>query len=103
MLCSFFLSLKIFNSFDYIYGLEPKYTYTKTKRFHFGEVSLNYDVEKNIIINFKITGDFFENKNICELEQSLIGIKLQDLKIDIEVNEYIDNMSKEEFLKLLKG
>lgn len=96
-------NLKIFNSEDYIYGLEPKYSYLKSKRFSYGEVALNYEVENNLITKIKITGDFFAKKAIEQLEQALIGMKLQNPKLDLDVNEYIDNMKNEDFLKLLKG
>lgn len=93
---------KDFNSNDYIYGLEPKYQNIKSQRFPYGEVIINYQVDKGKIINIKILGDFFEQDDIQILEQSLLGQDINNLKV-LKVNQYIDNMSDEDFLTLMKG
>ncbi len=93
---------KIFNSNDYIYGLEPKYQNIKSQRFPYGEVIINYQVDKGKIINIKILGDFFEQDDIQIFEQSLLGQDINNLKV-LKVNQYIDNMSDEDFLTLMKG
>ena len=93
---------KIFNSNDYIYGLEPKYQNIKSQRFPYGEVIINYQVDKGKIINIKILGDFFEQDDIQNFEQSLLGQDINNLKV-LKVNQYIDNMSDEDFLTLMKG
>lgn len=93
---------KDFNSNDYIYGLEPKYQNIKSQRFPYGEVIINYQVDKGKIINIKILGDFFEQDDIQILEQSLLGQDINDLQVS-KVNQYIDNMSDEDFLTLMKG
>lgn len=93
---------KDFNSNDYIYGLEPKYQNIKSQRFPYGEVIINYQVDKGKIINIKILGDFFEQDDIRIFEQSLLGQDIYNLKV-LKVNQYIDNMSDEDFLTLMKG
>lgn len=95
--------IKMFHSLDYIYGKEPKHLNTVSKRYPFGEVSINYEAKDNTITNILISGDFFEKENIKELEAKLIGYKLYSKDLNIDISKYIENMTNDQFINLLKG
>ncbi|MGI6787527.1 MAG: lipoate--protein ligase [Acholeplasmataceae bacterium] len=92
-----------FESFEYIYQDRLDYQYLKSKRFEFGEIVLNFNLDNNKIKKIKILGDFFEKKSIDELEKALINFNLKNVELPILIGDYIENMKNEEFLNLLKG
>lgn len=93
----------MFSSNDYIYGREPKYSITTSKRFSFGEVVMNYEVSNNKIIEIMIKGDFFEKEQVNELEQKLVGFDLTSDTLGFNVGNYIENMTNIDLIELLKG
>ncbi|MGI6781555.1 MAG: lipoate--protein ligase [Acholeplasmataceae bacterium] len=94
---------KDFETFNWIYQDQLNYNQIISKRFHFGEVVLNFNLDNNKIVNIKILGDFFEKNEIVELEEKLKNFNLKNNELPINVGDYIENMKNEEFLKLLKG
>lgn len=94
---------KEFETIEWIYQDKLNFAQTNRKRYSFGEVVLNYNMQNGIIKEIKILGDFFEKEEIKELEKILINFDINTNELPINIGDYIENMKNEEFLKLLKG
>ena len=78
------------------------YTIIRKKRFDFGSVSISLDMKNEYIKKIRISGDFFELRDIRELEELLVGRSIFNPISDISIGEYIFKMTNEDFLALLK-
>ncbi|MGO1652212.1 lipoate--protein ligase [Senegalia sp. (in: firmicutes)] len=85
------ISEKSFKSWEWNYGKSPVYKYENSVKHPSGLVEYTLNVEKSIITNISIYGDYFGERSILELEEALIGVKhsrdhlehkLKDLKLD---------------------
>lgn len=63
-----------FNNRDIIYGRNPKFTMEKAERLPGGMVKIYLEIDKNIIKDIEIRGDFFTSGDINILKDLLIGI-----------------------------
>lgn len=97
-----------YDTWDWNYGRSPKFNIQRSKRFPIGEIDLRIFVEKGLIKDFKIFGDFFGKEPVTSLEQLLIGVRYDQEEIskalnDIEIEEYFGAISKDDFLELIYG
>ncbi|MCL2518284.1 MAG: lipoate--protein ligase [Oscillospiraceae bacterium] len=69
-----------YSTWDWNFGKSKEYSFKDKKRYDFGTVEINLNVDGGYITDIKIFGDFFSMNDISELEQSLIGTKFEDLK-----------------------
>lgn len=97
-----------YDTWDWNYGRSPKFNIQRSKRFPIGEIDLRIFVEKGLIKDFKIFGDFFGKEPVASLEQLLIGVRYDQEEIskalnDIEIEEYFGAISKDDFLELIYG
>lgn len=95
-----------YRNWDWNFGKSPKCNIQQSKRFAAGSIDLRLDVNKGIIENVKIYGDFFGVGDVSDIEQLLIGNKFDQQEIEYKLNEvdfshYFGNVTKEEFMSLL--
>lgn len=64
-----------FESWEWNYGISPKFNITKTGHFDGGKMEFKLDVNKGIIESCHIYGDFFGSVDINELCSCLIGCR----------------------------
>lgn len=92
-----------FSTWEWNFGYSPKYKFCKSISFKSGRLDLYMNVEKGVIRELKIQGDFSSLKDVAVLEQILTGtihdpetlrIKLSEIKL----SEYIFEMENEELL-----
>lgn len=79
--------------------LVSHYSVRKKKRYDFGIVDICLDMSNDMIRDIKISGDFFGNKPISELERSLVGLKFDavfETVSNLDVCEYIFGMTAED-------
>jgi len=74
----------------------------KHKKYPFGIVELDIKWNKDVIENIVISGDFFGTLPIEELERMMVGIKVDEIR-NINVSQYIDKMTSEELIDLIKS
>jgi lipoate-protein ligase A len=96
----------IYGNDEWIFGEEPKFTIQREEKFQGGLIEANISVEKGRISTIAIYGDYFSQKETKEIEQLLIGCEYQREAInqrlkDIPINEYFNNVTKNEFLQLM--
>ena len=92
-----------FSTWEWNFGYSPKYQFCRSISFNSGRLDIHMNVEKGVIKELKIVGDFTSRKDIALLEQMLIGsihdpetlrIRLSEIKL----SEYIPGLENEEFL-----
>jgi len=94
-------------TWEWNFGHSPKYEFFQKKRFPFGEVEVHLQTEREGAVQAaKVYGDFFSKKPIAELEEKLCGVhheaaELQTLLQSIDISDYIQGMTAEEFLSIL--
>jgi len=94
-----------FSTWDWNFGYSPGYQFTKALNFGDGVISLHMNVEKGIIQEVSIQGDFLGAKDIHALEEVLVGTihdpaTLRMRLSGIKVEDYIAGLENE---KLLSG
>ncbi len=90
---------------EWNYGKSPVYTFSKVKRTEGGIVEIYLNVERGMIVDLKILGDFFGAHDIAFLEETLKGCEHQYKAIinrlcDVNLNDFISNVSKEDFIDI---
>ena len=100
------LSKERYQNWDWNYGKSPKFNLQHSHRFPVGQIDVRFEVNKGIIENCKIYGDFFGVGDVTDLENKLTGIKYEKSQIasvleDVDIKHYFGNISKEEFINLI--
>lgn len=93
---------KKFSTYDWNIGYSPKCSNHFEKRFDFGILSIDFNLIEGKIFDCKISGDFFTNRDIRELENKLNGVKyLKDSVSDAlrDIDEYIVGASVGEIIE----
>lgn len=88
----------LFPSRDFV----SKYSLKNKKRYSFGTVEIYLEMQNLIIKDIKITGDFFENRPVSELEELLKNKNIKEDLKNLCVENYICGMKTQDFLTLLK-
>lgn len=89
-----------FSSWEWNFGYSPRYQFSKALPYGEGEVAIHMNVEKGIIREISIKGDFLGSKDIHALEELLVGSihDPQTIRMrlsHIEVEEYISGLGNE--------
>jgi lipoate---protein ligase len=92
-----------YKTWEWNFGYSPKYTFKKTTKTMGGFVEVFLYVEKGIIEDVKIYGDFFNAKNIEELEQALIKNQhnkdaISTVLSNFNISEYIHGATLDELI-----
>ncbi len=92
-------------TWDWNYGESPEYDMRKEKKYPGGLITVFMKAESSRIKEVKFYGDFFGNGEICELEESLRGAKLDESLLgvleEIDISRYMNNISANELYDLL--
>jgi lipoate-protein ligase A len=92
-----------FSTWDWNFGYSPKYDFEKMIRTEGGSVEFHFNVEKGIIRDIRIYGDFFHRYDIEDVTKALIGVKheydsiLEKLS-EFNFNDYFKNIKPQEFI-----
>ena len=97
-----------YSQWDWNFGSSPKFNIQRTKRFSVGEIDLRIFVEKGIITDFRIYGDFFGKEPVETLEKLMIGSRYDRKEIaqlleTVIIEDYFGEVPKEEYLELIYG
>lgn len=101
------LKRKKYETWEWNYGKSPKCNFEAEEKFDFGLVTVNADIEDGVIKMIRIYGDFFGNREIHELEESLKGERIdphlaERIEKKIHVDDYIKGMCAGDLVSLLK-
>jgi len=94
-----------FSTWEWNFGYSPKYQFSRGISFPAGRLELHMNVEKGVIKELKILGDFTSLKDISLLENLLVGSihdpeTIRNKLSETTVTEYISGLENE---KLLSG
>lgn len=96
-----------YDTWDWNYGKSPTFTTRCQKRFeNCGSVEILLTIQENAIFSINIYGDFFGNSDISELNDLLTGCpldltELQKRLSSCQLEQYIHNLSMDDFIQLL--
>lgn len=88
------------------YGMSPAYSFRKEIKTAGGMLEMNLDVDKGVIQKAKIFGDFFNEKDITEIEQALENqphneAVLRALLSRFDINAYFRGMTADDLMESL--
>ena len=91
---------------EWNYGKSPKYSCNRRFRFPSGIIDLYFNVEKGILTDFEIHGDYFFRKSTEELAEILKGTpydkeKITDCLKNVAIGEYFSGIDTNQFVSLL--
>ncbi len=92
---------------EWLFPSQPlltRYSLKNKRRYEFGTVEIELQMTSDTVENIRISGDFFGNKLISDLEKLLTGVKRNALAERLryaEVGQYIFGMTEEELGRLI--
>jgi lipoate-protein ligase A len=92
-----------YSTWEWNFGYKAKYNFEKLIKTKGGHIEFHLDVQNGVIENIKIFGDFFNTKDIKEIEEILIGVRHEESNIintlkDYKIDEYFANVTLNEFV-----
>ena len=100
------ISKQKYQTWEWNFGKSPKANIQQSHRFPAGTIDVRLDVDKGIIQNVKIYGDFFGWGEVVDIEEELTGIRyekaaLEEALKEVDIQHYFGNIEKDDFLQLL--
>ena len=91
---------------EWNYGYSPNYSFKKAIRTAGGLIEMNLEVEKGMIQKVKIFGDFFNEKDISEIEKALSNIPHDEKSITgalqgFEISKYFKGITLDDLLSAM--
>jgi lipoate-protein ligase A len=95
-----------YSTWEWNFGHSPKYNFINEKKFPFGTIECNMEVQHGIIKDIRIYGDFFSKLDISDIEAKLIGVNHLDSEVKValstfNISDYFSNASIEDILNCM--
>lgn len=97
-----------YRSWEWNFGKSPAFSQTKSVRCDAGTVTVMYDAKDGVISEIRIFGDFFGSDRLGDIEEALVGCRVDGDAVKIRLNEknidcsdIIYRMSGEELAKII--
>lgn len=100
------ISEERYQRWEWNYGKSPRFNIQKTNRFPSGGVDIRLEVNKGVIEEAHIFGDFFGIGDVVDIEARLIGTNYDRTSIaealkDIDIPKYFGGITNQDFLQLI--
>ncbi|GAA0314199.1 lipoate--protein ligase LplJ [Bacillus carboniphilus] len=100
------ISKERYQNWDWNYGKSPSFNIQHSHRFPVGGIEFRLEVNKGVIENCKIYGDFFGVGEVEDIENKLKGVRYERAAIeaaldDVDVKHYFGNVEKDELINLI--
>ena len=95
-----------FSTWEWNFGASPSFTNSVSKRFPYGIVELGICSKNGVITSIDVSGDFFGEKDVKELETELVGCRLgrDELKSALsDVGKYVNGATPDDMIGLILG
>ena len=95
-----------YSTWDWNFGYSPKYNFEKLIKTKGGHIEVQMNIEKGIIQDIRFFGDFFNEKDVSEVEKELAGSKHEEKSIrevlsKIHIEKYFHNISLDELVSAM--
>ncbi|HET7616012.1 MAG TPA: lipoate--protein ligase [Bacillales bacterium] len=95
-----------YKNWDWNFSKSPKFNVKHTERFPAGTIDVRLHVNKGVIEDATLFGDFFGVGDVKDIETRLTGTRYEAAELekalsDLEIGHYLGNITKEEFLNVL--
>ena len=95
-----------YRTWKWTYGESPKCNVIRGSRFNSGYIEFRFQIEKGLIVNAYIYGDFFSGKNAYELLDKFEGIEYKREAIEkslknVDLRAYLGDVSLEELINTI--
>lgn len=95
-----------YRTWKWTYGESPKCNVVRGSRFNSGYIEFRFQIEKGLIVNAYIYGDFFSGKNAYELLDKFKGIEYKREAIEkslknVDLRAYLGDVSLEELINTI--
>lgn len=92
-------------NWDWNYGKSPKFDLERSERLSVGTVEVKLNINRGIIEEIKIYGDFFGLGEISDVEEKFIGKTYEEKSVrkvfeDIDIDKYFGKVNIDELVKL---
>jgi lipoate---protein ligase len=101
------ISKNRYRNWDWNYGKSPRCNFVRNARIEgVGTIDIRLDIERAIIQEAKIYGDFFGAGDVSDVEERLRGVAyrrqaVEEALEDVDLKLYFGNLDREAFLSLL--
>ncbi|GAA3731941.1 lipoate--protein ligase [Salinicoccus jeotgali] len=100
------LAAEKYSNWDWTYGRFQHFEYEVSERFPIGTISFGLSVDHARITDIQITGDFFGKKDVGEIEEALVGVRLRkdDLLQALEgfhITDYFGDITPEALVNVI--
>lgn len=100
------LSKERYANWEWNYGKSPKFNVQHSERFPVGSVDVRLQVNKGLIEDATIFGDFFGIGEIEKVQEKLRGVTysrqaIEEALTDIDIPTYLGGITREEFIQLI--
>ncbi|GEK29394.1 lipoate--protein ligase [Furfurilactobacillus siliginis] len=100
------LSDRYFKNWNWIYGQSPAFSVTRRQHFPAGTVMFSFDVDEGKLTSMQISGDFFGQADIQDVEQALIGTTYEQTAVTnvfskLDIPRYFGKITIAELVSLL--
>ncbi len=95
-----------YKNWEWNYGNCPQYSYHRDAHFAGGTLDIHLEIEKSRIAACRIYGDYFGKADIADIEQALIGTRMEAEDVDqvlsgFDLVPYFGKISREEIVGLI--
>lgn len=96
----------IYYNWDWVYGKSPDFTVKRRKHFTGGTIDARFNVDKGLIENLVIYGDFFGPENVDILQDALKGLRydreaIREKLSQIDLSRFFAGIPQEDVTELL--
>ena len=100
------LSKERYANWDWNYGKSPKFNMQHSHRFPVGSIDVRLQVDKGIIQDVVIFGDFFGVGEVDVITEKLKGTQynresINEALSDLDISTYLGGITRDEFLQLI--
>ncbi len=100
------ISKNKYQTWEWNFGKSPKANISNSHRFPVGTIDVRLNVNRGMIEDVKIFGDFFGWGEIADIENKLKGVRYEKAAIiealkDVNIQHYFGNIEKEDFIHLV--
>ncbi|KYH35274.1 lipoate-protein ligase LplJ [Clostridium tepidiprofundi DSM 19306] len=94
-----------YSTWEWNFGESPQYNFRNQMRFSGGLVEVNIIVDKGILKNIKIYGDFFSKCDIADIENALVNVKhnkddIKKVLSKFNIEDYFSNISLNDLINI---